>query len=311
MINTSMSKQIDVILPNTNKALAEVLKNATQKELETLTQKKDLNSIINSFFKQSDKNEADNKMLLSLIKNNPTLKELASVKPTITNLLQTLEKSKIALPFANKLKSFLTNIEDINSKDLQIKLNNSGIFLESKIKNLSTDTKLKELFSNDLKAILLKTHDEISSSQHPNKTELLRQMDKLNLQIDYYQLLSHLSNSSAIYVPYHWDGLEDGNINIKKVNDDKYFCDIELKLKEYGELKLRLGMFEKNQLSINITTKNEDLKNLLKNNLKMLKKQLFSVGITPKEIRFLDESLLDSAYKDSSDDLAMGFEIKA
>jgi hypothetical protein len=36
-----MSKQIDVILPNTNKALAEVLKNATQKELETLTQKKD------------------------------------------------------------------------------------------------------------------------------------------------------------------------------------------------------------------------------------------------------------------------------
>jgi len=425
MINLSVAKQLSIILPNTNKALAEVLKTATPKELETLTKGKDLNTILNSLLKQSAQTPSQNKTLLTLLKNNPTLKDLGNVTSTIKDLHQVIKQDKNPIPLEKTLEKFISNIKDMSEKSVKTKLENSGVFLESKIKNvespkvelkqlmqdltkvlestklpnvklintqikellsadifknisnkelttpvkvdiqllteltkkvqtvvekvtqrqesqvdksiskndvlfskettnllgkitllnkpekLQVQTQLKELFSNDLKAVLLKTHDELSNSQHPNKQEILKHIDKLSLQIDYYQLSSHLSNASSLYIPYSWEALEDGNITLKSVKDDKFFCDIELNLKEYGELKLRLGMFEKNQLNINITAQSEELQKILQENMPELKKQLVSVGIMPRDIRFLSDTSKVNSYASSSQDLAMGFEVKA
>lgn len=425
MINLSVAKQLSIILPNTNKALAEVLKTATPKELETLTKGKDLNTILNSLLKQSAQTPSQNKALLTLLKNNPTLKDLGNVTSTIKDLHQVIKQDKNPIPLEKTLEKFISNIKDMSEKSVKTKLENSGVFLESKIKNvespkvelkqlmqdltkvlestklpnvklintqikellsadifknisnkelttpvkvdiqllteltkkvqtvvekvtqrqesqvdksiskndvlfskettnllgkitllnkpekLQVQTQLKELFSNDLKAVLLKTHDELSNSQHPNKQEILKHIDKLSLQIDYYQLSSHLSNASSLYIPYSWEALEDGNITLKSVKDDKFFCDIELNLKEYGELKLRLGMFEKNQLNINITAQSEELQKILQENMPELKKQLVSVGIMPRDIRFLSDTSKVNSYASSSQDLAMGFEVKA
>jgi len=160
-----------------------------------------------------------------------------------------------------------------------------------------------------MKATLLKAQDDISNSNIPNKTEILKQVDKLLLQIDYHQLISHLSNATSLYLPYSWDALEDGKLSIKNNKDGRFFTDIELTLKEYGTLKLRLGLFEKNQLNINITTESPQLKEQLKENLPELKKQLFSVGIQPKDIRFLDDKM--SGYDTLNATLNVGFEAKA
>ena len=118
-----------------------------------------------------------------------------------------------------------------------------------------------------------------------------------------------LSNSSSLYLPYAWEEMKDGSINISKGKKDNFFCDINLTLKEYGELKLRLGIFEKNQLNINISSQSDSLKEKIKENLPELKKQLFSAGITPKSIRFLDET--SNSYTENSPNLDMGFEVKA
>jgi Flagellar hook-length control protein FliK len=425
MINLSLDKQLSILLPNTNKALAEVLKSASPQELATLTKGKDLSSILDGLLKQSAQESSQDKALLNLLKNNPTLKDLGSVTSTIKDLHQSLQQDKNPLPLEKVLKSFLGDIKNVSEKDLKAKIENSGVFLESKIKNvespkvelkslmqelsktldasklpnvkeinaqlkqlLSSDifknisnkelttplkvdmqllseltkktqsvltalnerqnspmdkalskndtlfsketttlldkigllnkpeklqmqTRVQELFSNDLKAVLLKSSEELQNSQHPNKQELLKQMDKLALQIDYFQLSSHLANASSLYVPYSWDALNDGNITIKKAGEDKFFCDIELNLKEYGELKLRLGMFEKNQLNINITTYHQEFKAMIKENLPELRQQLIDIGITPKEIRFLDETNTGNAYDNASRSLDMGFEVKA
>ena len=130
------------------------------------------------------------------------------------------------------------------------------------------------------------------------------------LQIDYYQLLSHLSNASALYIPYSFDALEDGNIKLKNAKNEKFFCDIQLQLKEYGELKLRLGLFEKNQLSININCESSALKEKLQENIAALKKSLFDAGIHPKEIHFIDETKSPAPYE-TAEDLQLGFEVKA
>jgi len=306
-VTTQTYKNLKLILPNTNKALDIALKNANPVALQNLHQAKDLGTILDSLLKQTlTSNESQNRVLLELLKNNPTLKSLSNATTSIKNLLQLLQEDKNPTQLEKTLQKFLFNIKDIHPKELQTKLENSGVFLESKIKNMQNP---KELFSDDLKAVLLKTQDELNAVANPKNHETLKQIDKLILQIDYQQLLSHLSNSSSIYIPYAWDKLKDGNINIKKTKNDRYFCDIHLELQEYGEIDLRLAMFEKNQLSINIVTENVKLKKLLTQNIKLLKKQLSNAGIISKEIHFLEKK--SNLYeRDFQDDLEMGFEVK-
>ncbi|QSZ41595.1 hypothetical protein GJV85_05570 [Sulfurimonas aquatica] len=312
MVGIDTKQTLNILLPNTNKALSEVIKDASPKELAKLSEGKELKSLLSSILKDSANDESQNKLLLSLVKNNPTLKEIGNGANNLKELLALLKQDKNPLPLEKLLQTMLSDIKNIDEKGLKSKIENSGVFLESKIKHLDktlSGVQIKELLSHDLKAVLLKTQEELSSSTHPNKQELLKQIDKLTLQIDYHQLLSHLNDSSSLYLPYSWDALEEGSINIKTAKEDKFFCDIELKLKEYGEIKLRLGMFETNQLSMNINTQNSALKKLLQENLPQLKRQLLDVGINPSSIRFVEDEA--PAYEDAHSSIALGFEVKA
>ncbi|MEA2092146.1 MAG: flagellar hook-length control protein FliK, partial [Campylobacterota bacterium] len=164
-----------------------------------------------------------------------------------------------------------------------------------------------------LTSLLLQTGDEIAKSTHPNQAEMLKHIDKLSLQIDYYQLMSHLSNASSLYLPFSWDALEEGNINLKRGEDDKFYCDIELKLKEYGELNLRLVLYEENQINIQIDSNNSDFKDIIKENISLLRSALIESQITPREIRILDATKKSppSPYENSSEKINIGFEVKA
>ncbi len=313
MISISSNKKLDIILPNTNKALNEVLKSATPKQLETITQNKDLKSVINSLLQESSANSKSDKALLLLLKNNPTLKDLGNVSTTIKDLLNSIKSEKNPLPVQKVLKEALVDIKQLNESSLKSKITNSGVFLESKLKNAQNTQNIKEIISNDLKAVLLQASEEVAKSSHPNQAEILKHMDKLSLQIDYYQLMSHLSNSSSLYLPFSWDALEEGNIKLKKAEDDKFYCDIELKLKEYGELKLRLVLYEENQLNIQIHSDNTDLQTIVKENISLLRSALIESHITPREIRILDatKTSVPSPYENSLDEINVGFEVKA
>lgn len=315
MISSATDKQLSIMLPNTNKALEEVLKEATPKELASLSQGKDLSAILRNILTQSTQESRQNQQLLSLLKENPTLKSLGSITTTIEELKELLTSDKQALPNTKALESTLSSMQSMDEKELKRKIENSGLFLESKLKSALNSTQAnaeaKDIGSSDLKALLLQAKEELQNATHPNKQELLKQIEKLSLTIDYYQLSSHLSNSSTLYVPYSWDALEEGNIRLKKGKKSAYFCDIELELKEYGLLELRLGLFDKNQLNINIKTQSQNLQELILEKIPTLKKQLLSVGITPKEIRFLQEQKERTPYTESAETLAMGFEIKA
>ncbi|MDH4944139.1 flagellar hook-length control protein FliK [Sulfurimonas sp. C5] len=309
MIQLNTGKLQTIVLPSTNKALARVLQELSPEKFAQLSQAKDLSSILNSIFKESATSELQNQTLLELLKNNPTMKELGSIKSTMKELLFFLQNDKQNLPIEKHLQSMLSDIKNIDDKTLKTKLENSGLFLESKLKNLNAqDAKIQELLSNDFKAALLKTKQELESSLLPNKTQLLNIVDKLSLQIDYYQLLSHLSNASAMYIPYDFDALEDGSFSVKKDKNGAYFCDIELNLKEYGELRIRLGLFEKKFLNINVTTQNQELKNLLLPDIKELKEQLTSTGLLVQDIRFIDPN--ETKYTQETKDIDLGFEVK-
>ena len=313
MINLSTnSKQLDILLPNTNRALAEVIKNATPKELELLSQNKDLKSILNSLLTQSSQSGSNDKALLDLLRNNPTLKALGSASNSIKDLLSSIKSDKSALAIEKTLNNFLVNIKDFSEPILKQKLENSGIFLESKLKAAQNNQNIKEIISNDLKSILLQASEELRSSSNPNKTEILKQMDKLLLQIDYHQLLSHLSNSSSIYIPFSWQQLQEGHIELKQDKEKKFYCDIDLKLKEYGELNLKLTLYDENQLNIHIYSDSSELKEMIKENISSLRSALIQNKITPREIRLFESSKKSepSPYDSSEKPIDLGFEVK-
>ena len=502
MINISNSKHLDIILPNTNKALAQVLKSATPKELAKIVQGKDLKSVLNTLLQKSATNPSADKELLQLVKNNPTLKNLGEVSSTIKDLLravnsekptsnlkasstqtilnatkqdiksplnelkstlQTLTKtlnpnefpsnrvivkqvqqllnaevlksssnSVLEKPSPTVLKDVASNVQtllnaikttakgadsihsgviekalqklqhQIEPKNLNIEnfklpaikepieqisqvmqksftMESKGILnlidkilsslktvelnattpkasleqftsknipqdiarladsiktaiqktdpvfkhettlLTNKLETLNTPQKLqpfngvKELIANDIKAVLLQAADEVKALNHPNQTEILKHMDKLSLQIDHYQLLSHLSNHSSLYLPFSWNMLEDGNIEMRKDDEDKFYCDIDLKLKEYGELNVKMVMYDKNQLNIHIYSSHDEFKTIMKENIPSLRSALIETQITPREIRIFEpkKQIASSPYAPQNDDLDMGFEVKA
>lgn len=310
MIQQALLKQLSLILPNTNKALQEVLKSASPQELESLSKQKDLASILLSLFDKSAKDPMQNSRLLHLLQNNPTLKSLGTIHTSLQNLSQLLGDEKENKELQKSLKNMLQNIATIDEKGLKSKIENSGVFLESKLKSAAQTPLPKEQLTQDLKSQLLQTRQELESATTPKTQEIARQVDKLLLQIDYYQLSSHLLHGSSLYIPYAWDMLEEGNITLKQDKEEHFFCDIELRLKEYGEIKLRLGLFSSNLLNINISSQSQELKSLIKEHLKELKKALFSIGITPGEIRFVDEKKVQTPYGDTAQKLQMGFEVK-
>lgn len=415
MINLSINKQLEIIVPNTNKALAVVLREATPKEMEAILKNKDLGAVLGSILKESAQNSNANSALLELVKSNQTLKSLGNVSGTIKELLQVLDGEKNPLPLHGVLKKFLLDIKEVSEPALKQKFENSGVFLESRLKNIQnpqaelknllqelektiaksdmpaaklalqttkellatpmlkeanlasfftevpkvdkavlmrlakgveevvsmiekadpifsketaaissklsrfTNPKkleaqegVKEILAQDLKAVLLQASDEITKSSHPNQQEILKQIDKALLQIDYFQLLSHLSNSSSLYLAFSWDSLQEGNITINKDKNSAFYCDIDLTLKEYGALKLKLTLYDENQINIHIYSDSITLKERIKENIASLRAALIEVQITPREIRIFDATKKNPllAYGSEPRDIDMGFEVK-
>ena len=587
MISINTDKKLNIILPNTNKALKKVLKDATPQELEVITKGKDLKSIIGSLLKESAQNSSADKTLLNLVKNNPTLKDLGSASQNIKELLTSLKSDKNLLHVEKILQKFIPDIKDVKNVDVKTTLNNSGVFLESKlkdikdplsqlknllselqnvlkksptpssktiqnqvqelmknipnttttkenpklqenlakktqeivknitrelktadpittkefiqkldklqhlvepknleknnfkletlkesvkevisslrssytkesstassalnkaledikplivkdlpkainevikniqnlkpsisskeaiikleeikttvqtpqlqdsikqiimnleatptketksiidlltkilkplqnteqvvdkkvvldIKNIIQDVKLsitksdpihsepvknilkelsvlnapaklspeqniKEILNNDLKAVLHKASEEVVKLQTPVQAEVLKSIDKLALQIDYYQLVSHLSNSSSLYIPFSWEQMQDGEVSIKHSKDDKFYCDIELTLKDYGDLNVRLTLYDKNQLNINIHADSDEFKEIMKEAIAELRTALIDIQITPREIRIHEknkENKTTSVYNEIAQDLDIGFEVR-
>lgn len=542
MISSVTNRQINIALQNTNKALAEVLKDITPQELEVISKGKDLKSIMHAMLKGGIGDAKSDKVLLELLKNNPTLKKIGTVSNSIENLLKSMKSDKNPLPIARELKNFLVNIKDLDESVLKKQITNSGVFYESKlkevknpqiqlknvletllktlknsrapeakglerkvlallsqptlktasaqallqpalensknlqeiakeVKNLSVslqevlgkekqekqksvstlmtqleellkpkmpqdkkaqktlgfeqiktflqhkpdmpegtklqemikdithvlsqkselgtkgvedklttllqvlqkhksttppitnrevksveteikstleilkktapkvdnlfshETKsmteklshftskesllvhsaLKEIEKEDLKSVLTRASEEILHSSHPKKVEIMRHIDRLMMQIDYNQIVSHLSNSTSLYLPFSWDEMRDGSMQIHPSKEDRFYCDIDLNLKEYGGIKVRIILYEKNQINIYLNTEHEALSDTLNEQRKELYTALQEVGINPREIKIMEKEEKEESrgYKSMQySKLDMGFDIK-
>ena len=260
------------------------------------------------------------KELLNQLKNeiiqNPILQNNKTIMPLLENLLKMdnfFSKSEnistlLSQNNFNNLNSFTSNfssnitplltslkdeLESLNPNNLN--LQNQVMKFVEKIENI-----LKELLNpniqkneaknlnEDMKSILLKMQEELASKTDSKSAELSKQVDKLLTQIDYQQLLSLSSNSNSVYLPFLWEMLEEGNISMKKTEEEKFYCQINLTLKDFGKVDLMLALYDKNKLDLTVYAQREHFKIAIRDNMQKLKIALNSVDLIPVNIKLLD-----------------------
>ncbi|MEA3521831.1 MAG: flagellar hook-length control protein FliK, partial [Campylobacterota bacterium] len=302
----SLHVKADIIHSKPMQILLETLQNSIKPHQNSPIEVKTLLPQIQELYSMllQSKSQSSSSLLGALEKIVTVLKTIEqSLPPSETKVPKELQK------VIDTLHVSIKKADPIVSKEMQ------GIHEKllpfTKAELLSPKHIMSERIVHDMKANILQLTQEINQSPALQNSELAKIVDKLSMQIDYYQLYSHLNNSSSLYFPFVWDQLDEGSLSIKKVKETKFYCEINLNLKDHGELRVMLALYDENQINIHAFSESEILKNTLRENISILKSAFSEAELTLREIRFFDkEHSKNSHYNDAQSDLNMGFEVK-
>ena len=207
---------------------------------------------------------------------------LLSLKENIVNLSANPNSNSQNTPaIQNQIMKVVEKIETTIKESIQTQN------LNQNLNPLNTKAESNPI-TGDMKTALLQMQEELASKTDPKSQEMFKQVDKMLMQIDYHQLLSLTSNSNNVYVPFFWEMLEEGYISMKKTDEDKFYCQINLTLKDYGKVDLMLALYDKNKLDLTIHAQREHFKEDVRDNIQKLKKALNDVDLIPVNIKLLD-----------------------
>ncbi|WP_428026722.1 flagellar hook-length control protein FliK [Arcobacter sp.] len=226
----------------------------------------------------------------------------------------------------DKILNQLKNLDSLNTKDAPIKTN---LNFDSK-GTMQTNTQIIRTDSNlftDIKSILSKLQVQFQNqvnnqsqiqeemktitSKESDPSDTLKQVDKLLTQIDYHQLYSIANSSNNVYIPFLWDLLEDGSIDIKKIDEEKFYCLIDLTLKDLGKINLHLYLYEDDKLDVSIFVEKDDTKQLIRQKATALRQELnkTAISVIGLNIYTLKEDTKENIYK-IDDNFDFGVNIK-
>ena len=235
-----------------------------------------------------------NKNILPIIDNLLKMPDLFSKGENLQNLMSTNNLSTFSNNFTSNLTPLLTtlkeNLELLNPTNANLQNNLTKLVdkVEHLIQDMVNNPKGEPKITEDIKTVLLKIQEELASKTDSKSQEIGKQVDKLLTQIDYQQLLTLSSNSNCVYLPFLWDMLEDGNISMKQADENKFYCQINLTLKDFGKVDLMLALYDKNKLDLTVYAQREHFKTALKDNMQQLKIALNNVHLIPVNIKLLD-----------------------
>ena len=150
--------KLSILLPNTNKALSDALKQASPEQLSQLKEGKDLKSVLASLFHAKIDHTKSDTLLLDLLKNSAVFKNIGNFTQDLKSLLTTLKSDPALTPKIEKIEQFLQPIATVDTPTFKEKINNSGVFMESKIAALLEKADFDESLHHDLKAQLSLIH---------------------------------------------------------------------------------------------------------------------------------------------------------
>lgn len=297
-----------IIESKTENLVQKTLTQTQTSETENINSANNIKSLINNQVKEllnqikqdltQNQNIIQNKNILTLIDKLISLPDIFSKSEAILNSVQNSNISNFSNNFATNLNPLLTALKEslqaINPKniDTQNQINSLIKKVENIIQeytnNQLDNQKDNQKLDNDFKSILLKMQDEVAQKTDIKSQDSLKTINNLLTQIDMQQLTSLVSNSNFVYIPFFWEMLEDGTVEIKEKEEDKFFCQIKLTLKDFGKIDLMLSMYDENKLDMTIYAQREHFKVTLRDNLQKLKLALNEANIIPMHIKLLD-----------------------
>ena len=297
-----------MIESKTENLVQKTLTQTQTSEDENINSANNIKSLINNQVKEllnqikqdltQNQNIIQNKNILTLIDKLISLPDIFSKSEAILNSVQNSNISNFSNNFATNLNPLLTALKEslqaINPKNIEIQ--NQINSLIKKVENIIQEYTNNQLdnpkdnqkLDNDFKSILLKMQDEIAQKTDIKSQDSLKTINNLLTQIDMQQLTSLVSNSNFVYIPFFWEMLEDGTVEIKEKEEDKFFCQIKLTLKDFGKIDLMLSMYDENKLDMTIYAQREHFKVTLRDNLQKLKLALNEANIIPMNVKLLD-----------------------
>ena len=297
-----------MIESKTENLVQKTLTQTQTSEDENINSANNIKSLINNQVKElltqikqdltQNQNIIQNKNILPLIDKLISLPDLFSKSEAILNSVQNSNISNFSNNFATNLNPLLTALKEslqaINPKNSEIQ--NQINSLIKKVENIIQEytnnnldnPKDNQKLDNDFKSILLKMQDEVAQKTDIKSQDSLKTINNLLTQIDMQQLTSLVSNSNFVYIPFFWEMLEDGTVEIKEKEEDKFFCQIKLTLKDFGKIDLMLSMYDENKLDMTIYAQREHFKVTLRDNLQKLKLALNEANIIPMNVKLLD-----------------------
>ncbi len=288
----------------TSETKTKVSQNTDVKTLQnTQTKEFSVKTILESLLKELSSNQKSKETILKILQAKNIPQNIKDTTAQLNSIIKDLKSSKIPLETTSLLDKSLLDIEKIDAKSLQRQISNSGLFLESKLANLANkkltlDQNPQKQLLDDVKANLLKVADELGKSGSLEAKEVARKIDRVLTNINYYQLISYSSNANILYLPLLWEGLEEGRVSLKKLKRKRFFCEINLKLKEFGEMDLLIMLFDDMDINLSIFTSSDDFLNRIRENLQTLKQSINSVGLRVSNINLYDYTRDERAKKE-------------
>ena len=248
-----------------------------------------------------------------------TLVMPSSLSPSASQLPQTVEealqmvvnrlKSQIELmePATIKHADFLEKAK-VLEKEIHALIKPELFVGKAMAQKLSLDPTGVELLS-DMKGVLTKLNHSLSLSGQ-NK-EALEITNRLLTQIEYHQLVSYVSSSTHLYIPFSWDGLKGGSMMMKKSSDEQFHCQLDLDLEAYGKLNMMLILSNEKYIDMTIATQKKELSDKLTHHLSLLKRAFNEVGLITGNVKMLEYKDVERVKKDyfKGEELQFGINI--
>lgn len=243
----------------------------------------------------------------------------SSPSPSASQLPQTVEealqlvvnrlKAQIELmePATIKHADFLEKAK-VLEKEIHALIKPELFVGKAMAQKLSLDPTDVELLS-DMKGVLTKLNHSLSLSGQ-NK-EALEITNRLLTQIEYHQLVSYVSSSTHLYIPFSWDGLKGGSMMMKKSSDEQFHCQLDLDLEAYGKLNMMLILSNEKYIDMTIATQKKELSDKLTHHLSLLKRAFNEVGLITGNVKMLEYKDVERVKKDyfKGEELQFGINI--
>ncbi|MBE2984826.1 hypothetical protein CCAL9344_05200 [Campylobacter sp. RM9344] len=194
------------------------------------------------------------------------------------------------------------NLNEVKSLIKQLNLASNDI---SKIEPKNAQEIAKTL-SSDVKSTLLSIQDKTQNQQ------INQAVNKMLSQIEMHQMVSSIGGGIQTYMPYVWDGVDGANVAFKRGKKDKYYAQIDLNFKKFGQINIMVGLIDKRYIDISIATQSAEFKSVILENSAELKQAISEVGliISNFNLRVLDKKQIKQKFKDFGG-LEVGYDKKA